>query len=99
MDVLVMENVFYERALAPVYDLKGSSRARLSADDPADPASVLLDENLKQSSRSAPLLVRSAAGAGTPRACARRRLSLHAWTSEPSKLTICIEPSHLLLQL
>ncbi len=57
--MLVMENVFYERVLAPVYDLKGSSRARLSADDPADPASVLLDENLKQSSRSAPLLVRS----------------------------------------
>ena len=59
-----MENVFYERALAPVYDLKGSSRARLSADDPADPASVLLDENLKQTSRSAPLLARPRQGWG-----------------------------------
>ena len=29
MDLLVMENVFYERSLAPVYDLKGSERARL----------------------------------------------------------------------
>lgn len=66
LDVLVMENVFYERALAPVYDLKGSSRARLSADDPADPASVLLDENLKQTSRSAPLLVPACRGVAPP---------------------------------
>ena len=61
-----MENVFYERVLAPVYDLKGSSRARLSADDPADPASVLLDENLKQTTRSAPLLVPASGGVAPP---------------------------------
>ena len=59
MDLLVMENVFYERALSPVYDLKGSERARWCKDDPAHPATVLLDENLKHSILSAPLLVRA----------------------------------------
>lgn len=58
MDLLVMENIFYERSLTPVYDLKGSERARLCKDDPSDPTTVLLDENLKRSILSAPLLVR-----------------------------------------
>lgn len=57
MDLLVMENVFYERSLSPVYDLKGSERARWCKDDPNDPTTVLLDENLKRSILSAPLLV------------------------------------------
>ncbi len=57
MDLLVMENVFYERSLAPVYDLKGSERARWCKDNPADPTTVLLDENLKRDILSAPLLV------------------------------------------
>ena len=57
MDLLVMENVFYERSLAPVYDLKGSERARWCKDDPSDPTTVLLDENLKRDILSAPLLV------------------------------------------
>lgn len=57
MDLLVMENVFYERSLAPVYDLKGSERARWCKDDPTDPTTVLLDENLKRDILSAPLLV------------------------------------------
>ena len=61
MDLLVMENVFYERSLAPVYDLKGSERARWCKDDPADPTTVLLDENLKRDILSAPLLVSSSA--------------------------------------
>lgn len=61
LDLLVMENVFYERALAPVYDLKGSERARWCKDDPADPTTVLLDENLKRDILSAPLLVGMAA--------------------------------------
>lgn len=60
MDLLVMENVFYERSLAPVYDLKGSERARWCKDDPNDPTTVLLDENLKRDILSAPLLVRDA---------------------------------------
>ena len=66
MDLLVMENVFYERSLAPVYDLKGSERARWCKDDPADPTTVLLDENLKRDILSAPLLVRRPAVCGNP---------------------------------
>ena len=62
MDLLVMENVFYERSLAPVYDLKGSERARWCKDDPSDPTTVLLDENLKRDILSAPLLVGSQPG-------------------------------------
>ncbi|BDA49325.1 probable 1-phosphatidylinositol-3-phosphate 5-kinase FAB1C [Coccomyxa sp. Obi] len=68
MDLLVMENVFYERSLSPVYDLKGSERARWCKDDPNDPTTVLLDENLKRSILSAPLLVESSAHAALMKA-------------------------------
>ena len=57
MDILVMENIFYDRDLFPIYDLKGSERARLARDDPSDPARVLLDQNLKQSNLNDPILV------------------------------------------
>ena len=57
MDILVMENIFYNRDLFPIYDLKGSERARLARDDPSDPARVLLDQNLMQSNLSDPILV------------------------------------------
>ena len=58
MDILVMENIFYNRELFPIYDLKGSERARLARDDPSDPTRVLLDQNLKQSNLNDPILVR-----------------------------------------
>lgn len=57
MDILVMENIFYNRDLFPIYDLKGSERARLARDDPSDPARVLLDQNLMQSNLNDPILV------------------------------------------
>ena len=43
--------------LAPIYDLKGSERARLAREDPHDPACVLLDQNLLNSNVHSPLLV------------------------------------------
>lgn len=58
MDILVMENIFYNRDLFPIYDLKGSERARLARDNPSDPARVLLDQNLMQSNLNDPILVR-----------------------------------------
>lgn len=58
MDILVMENIFYNRDLFPIYDLKGSERARLARDDPSDPARVLMDQNLMQSNLNDPILVR-----------------------------------------
>jgi len=57
MDILVMENIFYNRDLFPIYDLKGSERARLARDDPSDPTRVLLDQNLMQSNLNDPILV------------------------------------------
>lgn len=53
-----MENVFYDRNLHPVYDLKGSTRARYVPDDPTRADIVLLDENLLESSIASPILVR-----------------------------------------
>ena len=61
MDLLVMENIFYAGSLAPIYDLKGSERARLARDDPSDPTRVLLDQNLVQHNLGSPILVRHAA--------------------------------------
>lgn len=60
MDVLVMENIFYAGALSPIFDLKGSERARLARDDPANPTQVLLDQNLLQRNLATPILVTSA---------------------------------------
>lgn len=62
MDILVMENIFYDRDLFPIYDLKGSERARLARDDPSDPGRVLLDQNLKLSNLNDPILVRRLLG-------------------------------------
>ena len=59
MDLLIMENIFYEGHLAPIYDLKGSERARLAREDPQDPACVLLDQNLANSNVHSPLLVKA----------------------------------------
>ncbi|KAK9796713.1 hypothetical protein WJX73_010097 [Symbiochloris irregularis] len=68
MDLLVMENIFYAGNLAPIYDLKGSERARLARDDPSDPTRVLLDQNLVQHNLGSPILVGSEAHARLLRA-------------------------------
>lgn len=65
LDLVVTENVFYEKTLARTYDLKGSVRSRFVAVDKdgdgaatADLSSaVLLDENLRQSCVMRPLTV------------------------------------------
>lgn len=57
LDILVMENIFYNRDLFPIYDLKGSERSRLARDDPSDPSRVLMDQNLMQSNLNDPILV------------------------------------------
>ncbi|KAL8278325.1 hypothetical protein RQP46_009217 [Phenoliferia psychrophenolica] len=60
LDVLVMENLFYERQLTQVYDLKGSTRNRHVQVSPDRPNEVLMDENLVQISYKNPLYVREA---------------------------------------
>lgn len=60
IDVLVMENIFYDRQISRIYDLKGSERSRFNADaaaNPQDAGAVHLDDNLRRSNLQAPLLV------------------------------------------
>lgn len=55
-----MEHVFYDRAVARIYDLKGSERNRFNeaaAARPNDPAEVHLDDNLRRAAAASPLLV------------------------------------------
>lgn len=52
IDVLVMENIFYDRQISRIYDLKGSERSRFNADaaaNPQDAGAVHLDDNLRRS--------------------------------------------------
>ena len=57
MNVLVMENLFYERRFARIYDLKGSTRNRLI--QPTGKINqVLLDENLMEIAYKHPLYLR-----------------------------------------
>ncbi|KAK4057967.1 Mitochondrial distribution and morphology protein 12 [Microbotryomycetes sp. JL221] len=58
LDVLVMENLFYERHLSQVFDLKGSTRNRKVTVSPDKPNEVLMDENLLQMANTNPLYVR-----------------------------------------
>lgn len=47
-----MENVFYDRQISRIYDLKGSERSRFNADaaaNPQDAGEVHLDDNLRRS--------------------------------------------------
>ncbi|KAI5477182.1 1-phosphatidylinositol-3-phosphate 5-kinase [Pseudohyphozyma bogoriensis] len=60
LDVLVMENLFYERQLTQVFDLKGSTRNRHVQVSPDRPNEVLMDENLVEISYKSPLYVREA---------------------------------------
>uniref|UniRef100_A0A2C9JXF6 PIPK domain-containing protein n=1 Tax=Biomphalaria glabrata TaxID=6526 RepID=A0A2C9JXF6_BIOGL len=59
-DVLVMENLFYNRKISQKFDLKGSMRNRLvnTATKRAEEELVLLDENLLKSSVESPLYLR-----------------------------------------
>lgn len=46
IDVLLMENLFYERKFDRIYDLKGSTRNRHVQVNKDKPLEVILDENL-----------------------------------------------------
>ncbi|EPQ28998.1 uncharacterized protein PFL1_03288 [Pseudozyma flocculosa PF-1] len=57
MDCLVMENLFYQRDVARIYDLKGSMRNR-HIQETGRANEVLLDENLVEVAHQSPLFVR-----------------------------------------
>lgn len=56
-DVLVMENLFYDRKTTRIFDLKGSMRNRY-AQATGDSGEVLLDENMVNFIYESPLFVR-----------------------------------------
>jgi len=57
MNLVVMENLFYDRRFSKIYDLKGSSRNRLVQSTGRE-NEVLLDENLLQTAHLNPLFLR-----------------------------------------
>ncbi|KAI3644448.1 hypothetical protein MP228_010612 [Amoeboaphelidium protococcarum] len=57
MDVIVMENLFYQKNISKIFDLKGSVRNRHSVATGSE-NEVLLDENLIQIMAESPLFVR-----------------------------------------
>ena len=56
MDVLVMENLLFERHVTRLYDLKGSTRSRYNPDSNGSDK-VLLDENLLEMMPTSPIFV------------------------------------------
>ncbi|KAH8557020.1 hypothetical protein BGW37DRAFT_475223 [Umbelopsis sp. PMI_123] len=60
MDVLIMENLFYQRNVKKIFDLKGSMRNRHVQSTGKD-KEVLLDENLVEFIYQSPLFIRSQA--------------------------------------
>lgn len=60
LDVIVMENAFYNRTMDRTYDLKGSKRSRFSSEaeeNPSGKGTVYLDSNLRKHNLSAPPLL------------------------------------------
>ncbi|KAL6596092.1 hypothetical protein ACP70R_047456 [Stipagrostis hirtigluma subsp. patula] len=66
MDLMVMENLFFERRISRVYDLKGSLRSRYTSGD----SKVLLDSNLIEALHTKPIFLGSKA---------KRRLERAVW--------------------
>jgi 1-phosphatidylinositol-3-phosphate 5-kinase len=56
MDVLVMENLLFERQVTRLYDLKGSTRSRYNPDSNGSDK-VLLDQNLIEAMPTSPIFV------------------------------------------
>ncbi|GAB4841913.1 1-phosphatidylinositol-3-phosphate 5-kinase fab1b [Ancistrocladus abbreviatus] len=56
MDVLVMENLLFQRKVTRLYDLKGSSRSRYNPDSSGS-NKVLLDQNLIEAMPTSPIFV------------------------------------------
>ncbi|KAF3641795.1 putative 1-phosphatidylinositol-3-phosphate 5-kinase FAB1C [Capsicum annuum] len=56
MDLIVMENLFFERKISRVYDLKGSLRSRYNADT-TGANKVLLDMNLLETLHTKPIFL------------------------------------------
>ncbi|CAL0312145.1 unnamed protein product [Lupinus luteus] len=69
IDLMVMENLFYNRKISRVYDLKGSERSRYNSDT-SGANKVMLDMNLLETLRTKPIYLGSRA---------KRRLERAVW--------------------
>ncbi|XP_061358539.1 putative 1-phosphatidylinositol-3-phosphate 5-kinase FAB1C [Gastrolobium bilobum] len=69
VDLMVMENLFYNRKISRIYDLKGSERSRYNADTTGT-NKVMLDLNLLETLRTKPIFLGSRA---------KRRLERAVW--------------------
>jgi len=69
MDLMVMENIFFQRTISRVYDLKGSVRSRYNSDTSGH-NKVLLDSNLIEALHTKPMFLGSKA---------KRRLERAVW--------------------
>lgn len=67
MDLMVMENLFFKRSIARVYDLKGSARSRYNPDTTGK-NQVLLDMNLVETLCTEPIFLGSKAKRSLERA-------------------------------
>lgn len=56
MDLMVMENLFYNRKISRIYDLKGSARSRYNPNT-SGTDKVLLDMNLLETLRTEPIFL------------------------------------------
>lgn len=56
MDLMVMENLFFQRNISKTYDLKGSMRARYNSDATGS-NQVMLDLNLLEALRTNPMFL------------------------------------------
>ncbi|EFH63602.1 predicted protein [Arabidopsis lyrata subsp. lyrata] len=67
MDLMVMENLFYNRRISRIYDLKGSARSRYNPNT-SGTDKVLLDMNLLETLRTEPIFLGSKAKRSLERA-------------------------------
>ncbi|CAN8239283.1 unnamed protein product [Cochlearia groenlandica] len=67
MDLMVMENIFYNRKISRIYDLKGSARSRYNPNT-SGTDKVLLDMNLLETLRTEPIFLGSKAKRSLERA-------------------------------
>jgi 1-phosphatidylinositol-3-phosphate 5-kinase len=79
MDLMVMENIFFQRTISRVYDLKGSVRSRYNSDTSGH-NKVLLDSNLVEALHTKPMFLGSKA---------KRRLERAVW-NDTSFLAVCL---------
>jgi 1-phosphatidylinositol-3-phosphate 5-kinase len=84
MDLMVMENVFFQRTISRMYDLKGSVRSRYNS-DLSGHNKVLLDSNLIEALHTKPIFLESKA---------KRSLERAVW-NDTSFLAVCSSPNFL----